>query len=221
MGLLAAGLTLLHPYLFKTVLYPINDLAYVLLALLTTGLAWETVLAAETTWDFGFWILDSGQQGVRGQGRGSRVRQRAADRLPIPSLHRPPSKIQNPKSKIRLRRSLPGLDMQLARRREAATRRVQRLSAATGIAAGLLIWSKPTGAVLLVGLVGRYGCAGGSPAGRATGPVSDRPITAGGIRKPRQRTPPVSRSTFHASPSSSGACSRSPLCSLPCWRGTC
>ena len=92
-GLLAAGFTLLHPYLFKTVLYPINDLAYVLFALLTLGLAWETVRAAETRRDFGFWMLDFGQrtggsQETGGRDQGSEIRYQ---RNPNP-------KIQNPKS---------------------------------------------------------------------------------------------------------------------------
>jgi 4-amino-4-deoxy-L-arabinose transferase-like glycosyltransferase len=44
-ALLAAVLTLLHPYFFQTVLYPINDLSFTLLALLTIGWAWEALEA--------------------------------------------------------------------------------------------------------------------------------------------------------------------------------
>ena len=44
-ALLAAALTLLHPYFFQTVLYPISDLAFTLLALLTIGWAWEALEA--------------------------------------------------------------------------------------------------------------------------------------------------------------------------------
>jgi hypothetical protein len=47
-----------------------------------------------------------------------------------------------------------GLDMRLARRREALLRRGRRLLIAAGVAGGLLVWSKPTGLVLVVGVAG-------------------------------------------------------------------
>jgi len=46
-GLLAALLALLHPYFFFTVLYPINDLGFTLLAFLTVGFAWEASVAQD------------------------------------------------------------------------------------------------------------------------------------------------------------------------------
>jgi hypothetical protein len=87
--------------------------------------------------------------------------------------------------------------MQLARRRETAARRVRRLLLATGIAAGLLIWSKPTGALILVGLAAALWLRG-----RLTRWAGQRPVarsTERGARNAETETETASRFTFHVS----------------------
>jgi hypothetical protein len=182
-GLLAAGFTLLHPYLFKTVLYPINDLAYVLFALLTLGLAWETVQAAEAR---------VGDGGLEVEGQGPRVRD-ATPQNPKPKIEndQPPS--PHPPTEAQF----TGLDMQLARRREAAARRVRRLLLATGIAAGLLIWSKPTGALILVGLAAALWLRGRLT--RWAGRKPHAPPAERGARNTATETEDASRFTLHVS----------------------
>jgi hypothetical protein len=97
-GLLGGLLTLVHPYFFNSVLYPINDLVFTLIFFVLAYLVWR------------FWILDLGFWN---------------DGPPPGDPEQ--SKIQNPKSKM----------IELV---------------AIGALAALLIWSKPSGAVLLPGL---------------------------------------------------------------------
>jgi hypothetical protein len=96
-GLLAGLLTLLHPYFFNSVLYPINDLVFTFLFFVLAWLVWRGVSPlAQPETDTG-----SGQTLVSGPAwwRNTLVR-----------------------------------------------------AVATGVVAGLLIWSKPSGATLLAGL---------------------------------------------------------------------
>ncbi|HMA36617.1 MAG TPA: glycosyltransferase family 39 protein, partial [Chloroflexia bacterium] len=162
-ALLAALLTLLHPYFFQTVLYPINDLAFTLLALLTIGWAWETLAVGSRQYAVG-----SDDEGLGGGGWGSgRVGSRqdavgsgaglgVGDRgvgtdssLTTPAVPNPKSKIQNPKS-------VASSNNSKLKNVPAAPLRDQnsKLPALAGLAAGLLIWSKGPSAVVVLGGLG-------------------------------------------------------------------
>ena len=95
--------------------------------------------------------------------------------------------------------------MQLARQQAAAAQRVRRLLLATGIAAGLLIWSKPTGLVLLIGLAaalwlrGRLTRWAGQRPGVRSAEHTARSTGAQTGTVAEADTENVSRFTFHVS----------------------
>jgi hypothetical protein len=123
-GLLAGLLVLTHPYFFNAVLYPINDLPF---AAIFFGLAWSVWHQVSAQTHHG--ALSSPALAVPA------IRQREAD---------PISGGSSPQTKHAHNGPAEGAT--------APTWKRYLPPALTGLLAGLLIWSKPSGALLVLGL---------------------------------------------------------------------
>ena len=103
-GLLGAAFTLLHPYFFQTVLYPINDLAFTLLAFVTIGCVWEAVRAGgDGGLGVGGWGLGREESEIRNQKSDTDPSARATSNLkpPTSNLQPPTPNPQPPRRSMR------------------------------------------------------------------------------------------------------------------------
>jgi hypothetical protein len=128
-GLLAGLLTLSHPYFFNSVLYPINDLGFTAIFLVLAWLIWRQ-------------LSPYAQGGT------------------IPTLDAPPAspatEVAGNANEVASRR-LPSRKESaqadfVSVARDFSRRALRSRLVAIGALAGLLIWSKPSGAILLLGL---------------------------------------------------------------------
>ncbi|HEX9988779.1 MAG TPA: hypothetical protein VGE45_09925 [Chloroflexia bacterium] len=131
-GLLAGLLTLAHPYFFNSVLYPINDLGFTAIFFVLAWLVWRPL----SPYAQGGMVTSNGVGSARPASPATKVAGNAHE----VALRRLPSSIESAKADF------------VPVARDFSRRAINRRLVAIGALAGLLIWSKPSGAILLLGL---------------------------------------------------------------------